>query len=84
MTGVVYRTPLGLWGVWPGPGVMEAESKAPEAWPGAEHRSPAGRQDTGLGAGVSEARDTGRWRFLELWDAQAGFPSPVHSERASL
>ena len=54
---------------------MEAESRAPEAWPGAEHRSSAGRRDTGLGVGVSEARDTGRWRFLELWAAQAGFPS---------
>lgn len=37
-------------------GVAWATSRGSGAWPGAEHRSPAGRQDAGLGTGFSGAR----------------------------
>lgn len=60
-------------------GVAWATSRGSGAWPGAEHRSPAGRQDAGLGTGFSGARDRGGWRSLELLAAQAGSPSPARS-----
>ena len=39
-------------------GVAWAASRGSGAWPGAEHRSPAGRQDAGLGTGFSGAKDS--------------------------
>ena len=59
---------------WPGPGKLEAGSRGPRAWPGAEHRSPEGAQATELGAELSGARDTRGRRFHQPWAAQAGFP----------
>ena len=60
-------------------GVAWAASRGSGAWPGAEHRSPAGRQDAGLGTGFSGAKDRGGRRSLEPWAAQAGSPGPACS-----
>lgn len=59
--------------------MMEAESRGPGVGVASQVLCPALQGHKGLGA-----RDTGGWSFLELWAAQAGFPSPKCSGRALL